>query len=371
MLKQTKINLGDTNLALFGSDTEPQLKEEASHHEAAWQVTGKGPGLFIWRIQQFKVTPINPQTYGAFYDGDSYIILHTYKGGGDKLLHDLHFWLGAETSQDESGTAAYKTVELDDYLKGEASQHREVQSYESDLFKTYFPKGIQLMHGGVETGFHHVQHHEYKPRLFQICGAKHPISVEVALAISSLNSCDVFILDGGLHLYQFIGQHSSILERGKATQIVQAIDESREGKAEKHVLHEGDTSHSALHFWQILGATGPQPIAATSSVKMADKPSPKKELYRLFEDAAGKLEITSVATEGDIKRSLLKEDDAYILDLGPHVFVWFGTKASAKEKRKGLHHAQSFLTHQGRHASLSISTVKQGFEHQDFLAHFP
>lgn len=32
----------------------------------------------------------------------------------EELFYDLHFWLGAETTQDEAGTAAYKTVELDD-----------------------------------------------------------------------------------------------------------------------------------------------------------------------------------------------------------------------------------------------------------------
>ena len=73
--------------------------------------------------------------YGHFYDGDSYIVLHvcslprpfskhisiaieikTYKKDPDneELSYDLHFWLGSETSQDEAGTAAYKTVELDD-----------------------------------------------------------------------------------------------------------------------------------------------------------------------------------------------------------------------------------------------------------------
>ena len=34
-------------------------------------------------------------------------VLHTYtQGTSDALLHNLHIWIGAESSQDEYGTAA-------------------------------------------------------------------------------------------------------------------------------------------------------------------------------------------------------------------------------------------------------------------------
>lgn len=100
----------------------------------AWKNAGISPGIQIWRIEHFHVVDWPSDRNGTFYDGDSYIILHvgyqdsisqhlrtepphqTYKKAPDSeaLSYDLHFWLGENTTLDEAGTAAYKTVELDD-----------------------------------------------------------------------------------------------------------------------------------------------------------------------------------------------------------------------------------------------------------------
>jgi len=94
------------------------VREHAGNSETAWDNSGKTLGIQVWRVEQFQIKPVEYKADGALalYDGDSYIILNTYKKSPDSdvLSYDLHFWLGEETTQDEAGTAAYKTVELDD-----------------------------------------------------------------------------------------------------------------------------------------------------------------------------------------------------------------------------------------------------------------
>ncbi|XP_062612818.1 gelsolin-like protein 1 isoform X3 [Saccostrea cucullata] len=245
LTKAKQYDWKDSNLALFGSDTEKQVKKESAESEPAWKGIGQKAGLQIWRIVKFKVTSWPKEDYGKFYNGDSYIVLNTYKDdSSDELLYDVHFWIGKYSTQDEYGTAAYKTVELDTFLDDKPIQHREVQGFESDLFKSYFDT-ITILEGGAETGFNKVTPEKYTPRLFHFCGTRKNVEVkQVPRSASRLDSGDVFILDLGLTIYQWNGKGSNKDERMKAMQYLIALKDERRGKAKSEVLEEEGLSKS-------------------------------------------------------------------------------------------------------------------------------
>jgi hypothetical protein len=149
----------NSNMSAFGSDLDRKVKETAAACEAAWADVETGPALRVWRIERFHVVPWPEEMYGSFHVGDCYIVL---KRLFDHPPHSysIHFWLGDESSIDERGTAAYKTVELDTKLGGTPVQYRELQGSESDVFKSYF-SGLTYLPGGVESGFRTVHPDEY------------------------------------------------------------------------------------------------------------------------------------------------------------------------------------------------------------------
>lgn len=107
-----KVPWKESNLALIGSDLDHKIKEAAAGEEPAWSTAGVGEseGKNIWRIEQFKVVGWPSEKYGEFHKGDTYIVLNSYKrGDSDALYHDVHIWIGNESSQDEYGTLSSTT----------------------------------------------------------------------------------------------------------------------------------------------------------------------------------------------------------------------------------------------------------------------
>jgi gelsolin len=352
----------DTNMALFGTDIEKNVKHEASLHEEQWHTAGKKDGIDVWRIEKFKIVPVPHEKYGSFYNGDSYIVLRTRAGPNNTFTYDVHFWLGEYTSQDEAGTAAYKTVELDDFFNGAAVQHREISKHESELFRSYFtPPGVKRLEGGIESGFNIIKPEEYTPRLLHIKSEGKNIDVnEVPLERDSLNSGDIFILDTGLKVIQWVGSKSSALERGKAAALARSIaDDERNGKAKIEVNNEGDSDLE--EFWSFL-KDGEGPI------KSADEANVKNRgllediaVRRLFKisDASGKVGFTQVA-DGNVTAAMFNSSDAFLFDAGPEIFVWLGKGANVKEKRAAMQFALDYMSDYKRPKWLPITKVNEG-----------
>lgn len=224
-------NIKDSNVELIGTEIDHKVKFKSAETEPAWNDgnVGQHAGLYIWRIEDFEVIPWPKEKYGQFYNGDSYIVLHSYKVGSkdkyEKLQHEIFFWLGTKTSQDEAGTAAYKTVELDEFLRGVATQHREIQQQPSDEFMQLFPH-LKILSGGVQSGFRHVET-EGQPeeksmllRVFKHPGTGSTVVHEVQLTWQSLDDDDVFVLDKGDKIWVWQGKKCSPMEKAKGAQIV-------------------------------------------------------------------------------------------------------------------------------------------------------
>ncbi|CAD6953876.1 unnamed protein product [Tilletia laevis] len=410
-----------SNVEFIGSDIDHKVKYASAETEPAWKGIGTQAGIRVWRIEEFEVKAWPTKSQGTFYDGDSYIILNSYKKPNpfpgsdqpDSLAHDIHFWLGRETSQDEAGVAAYKTCELDESLRGVAVQYREVQGLESPRFLQLFPK-LTIRKGGVKSGFKHVTTDEKDIfRLFQIltAGTKYGRAAasssssaakrgprgsgisggivvnEVEANVKSLNSGDVFVLDEGKRLRAWQGSQASPMEKMKAAQVLHQLNQERESQAETEVLAQSDSR--ALSFLKALGgdidtvipapSTMPAsnssstlnpdaaPGAPTSAQGYQDESRPVR-LFRLS-DAQGSLQFDMVKNGEPVRRDDFRSEDVFIYDTASTVFVWQGKAASQAERQAWLRVAQAYVrTLEARPFSFGLCKVKEGFEGPTFAA---
>jgi len=362
----------DTNVEGIGSKENRDLRKKAAETEKAWIGAGKKAGKQVWRIEKFKVKAWPKKDYGTFFSGDSFIILHTKidKTSGKKS-YDVYFWLGNETTQDEAGTAAYKTVELDDLLGDEPVQYREVQGNESQQFLDLW-KCMHVLDGGIESGFNKVKPKEYKPRLMHITGYKKHVQIfQVPMKVESLNSHDSFILDLGLHLYQFNGGKATPWEKRKANFEVQDIRAKRHGKVQEVHIIDGleEDNRDTKKFWSYFGEK-PKHIKATEQEddQKDDKAEKAKHTKCMLQvsDEDGKMSVTKVV-DGGVDMDKLDTNDAFICDFGVSVYIWIGKGSNKAEKKEAMVHAVQYLNDSGRDTHIPMCRVLEGKEPKHFM----
>ncbi|KAL0544138.1 hypothetical protein IC582_019250 [Cucumis melo] len=333
--------------------------------DPAFQGVGQRVGTEIWRIENFQPVPLPKSDFGKFYMGDSYIILQTSQNKSGSFLFDIHFWIGRDTSQDEAGTAAIKSVELDASLGGRAVQHRELQGHESDKFLSYFKPCIIPLEGGVASGFKKVEEEEFETRLYTCKGKRVVRMKQVPFARSSLNHDDVFILDTENKIYQFNGANSNIQERAKALEVVQFLKEKyHQGVCDVAVVDDGklDTESDSGEFWVLFGGFAPIGKKVSTEDDVIAEAMPAK----LYSIADGEVSII----EGELSKSLLENNKCYLLDCGSEVFVWVGRITQVEERKTAIQVAEEFVASQNRPRSTHITRLIQGYETHSFKSNF-
>lgn len=333
--------------------------------EPAFQGVGQRVGTEIWRIENFQPVPLPKSNYGKFYSGDSYIVLQTTSGKGGAYNYDIHFWLGKDTSQDEAGTAAIKTVELDACLGGRAVQYREPQGHESDKFLSYFKPCIIPLEGGVASGFKETEEEEFQTRLYTCKGKRVVRLKQVPFSRSTLNHDDVFILDTKDKIFQFNGANSNIQERAKALEVIQFLkDKYHEGTCDVAIVDDGklQAEGDSGEFWVIFGGFAPigKKVASEDDI-IPEKTSPK--LYCIAEG-----QIKDV--DGELSKSLLENNKCYLLDCGAEVFVWVGRVTQVEERKAAMQAAEEFIASQNRPKSTRVTRLIQGYETHSFKSNF-
>ncbi|XP_041036231.1 advillin [Carcharodon carcharias] len=333
--------------------------------ETVFNTVSNTPGLLIWRIEKLELVPIPEKAYGSFFDGDCYILVATQRVGNG-LKHDIHFWIGMKSSQDEQGAAAIYTIQLDEYLEGGPVQHREVQGHESETFKGYFKNGIIYKKGGVASGMKHVETNIYNVhRLLHVKGKKTVIATEVEMSWKSYNLGDVFLLDIGKVIIQWNGPDSNRMERLKGMQLAKDIrDRERGGRAEIGVI-EGDQEQKSPELMKVvinvLGERTKKINPPTSDEKAGQQQRANISLYHVS-DAHGHMEVTEVATRPLIQ-DMLNHNDCYVLDQGgTKVYVWKGKQATKAEKQAAMSRALDFIKMKSYPNTTNIETVNDGAE---------
>ncbi|KAL4864479.1 hypothetical protein BDV12DRAFT_176156 [Aspergillus spectabilis] len=375
-------DIKDSNVELIGSDLDHRVKHNSALTEPAWNngKVGQEAGLLIWRIENFQVIPWPKERTGEFCDGDSYLVLSSSHLDDDKLRHDIFFWLGNKTTQDEAGTAAYKAVELDEFLHGAATQHREVQDHPSEDFTSLFRR-ITIRSGGVATGFTHVEEEKPKEVTTLLRVFKHPgagridsiIVYEVEPTWKSLDDDDVFILDKGEKIWVWQGKNCSPIEKAKAAQVVNDMTLAKHIDVEVLSRHESRSKVivDLLGGRDVVQATfkAPRPISLSRRAQESVESHPRK-LFRLS-DASGELSFDLVKDGGRVRRSDFDGNDVFLYDVGNRLWVWQGLGASQREKSLWIKVAQAYVRHlQAQEPDvymIPISKVVENYESPSFL----
>ncbi|XP_066138784.1 villin-1 isoform X3 [Euwallacea fornicatus] len=334
--------------------------------------------FLIWRVENMNVMALTRDQYGTFYDTESYIIYaaspYGQSSGVDSVARDIkgknieyhiHFWLGAGTTPEKSGVAAYKTVELDGLLNCISTQHRETQGNESDRFLSYFKNGFRILKPAMlQNG------NRQLPKLYRVKGKSTPALIEMSsLSWDNFTSSDVFIIKTPETIFAWVGRAANVEEKRHATAISQEmkdqfkipnivfVDDGYEKTIDADVQKE---------FNKYLPLE--KRIVMPDNINENELISPSKNSLRLYKcsENNGKYRVAEVKN-GPLCCTDLCSDDVFIIDQDRYgIWVWVGKRVSDKEKNEALRNARGFVKKKKYASDTRVTRTVDGAEPAEF-----
>jgi len=297
-----------------------------------------------WRIENFEKVKIDDIQVGQFYDGDSYIILYTYKIPPSTTdQHISYFWQGRYSTTDEKGTSAILTRELDEEMESKPVHVRVTQGKEPSHFRSIFRAPMIIHSGGVASGFRNVDKADNENpdtdgfRLYLVRGTRADNTYGFAISekASSLNSAACLVVSTGTNIASvWKGSRCDDFEYEAALEIAQILS-SDSDHTEISTVNEGDESDE---FWSALGGKGEY-----ASLKPEEEAPSDPRLFHVTDAYTG----TGVTNVTEISKPFtqvdLVYDDVMILDVGTTIYVWIGLGANDDEIKHSHTHAQQYM----------------------------
>ncbi|XP_063903462.1 advillin isoform X2 [Zophobas morio] len=335
--------------------------------------------FLIWRIENMSVVAIPREQYGTFYDTDSYVIFAASLYGqpvgvdsvarevrGAPLEYHVHFWLGSSTTPDKSGVAAYKTVELDNFLTGTATQHRETQGNESPRFKSYFKSGLKVLTSEFSL--------LSLPKLYKVKGKCAPILIQMDnVSWDKFNSADIFLLHTSNVLFVWIGRASDAGEKLNAAKLatemkelynipnISFVDDGYEKTLQDDEKKEWN-KYLPLDKRHVL------PENESQSHNSCQR-SNNIRLYKCSENN-GKYRVAEIKS-GPLSQSDLEPDEVFIIDQETNgIWVWVGKRANEKERGEALRNARGFVKKKKYPNNTKVTRIVDGHEPVEFKTLF-
>jgi len=317
--------------------------------------------LTVWRIADMKKAEVPKEMYGQFYQGDSYVMLYSYKTGR-KDAHLIYIWQGRDSSIDEKGASALLAKDLDDSMGGDPVQCRVPQGREPNHFLTLF-HGKMIVHaGGFASAFKNKQDKDTTvqagPALYHIKGTTelNTRAVTVPADATNLNGADCFALVTGDTCYTWCGKGSSAAEKKVAENISKIL-----AKGKKAVTLQEGTEPEA--FWKALGGKQEYPSSGEAAEEAKEA--------RLFHccNTHGYFKVDEIF---NFQQEDLINDDTMILDTYNEVFVWLGHDSAKEEKEEAMKTAVQYVLNapDGRSKDTPVYRINSGSEPPNFTCHF-